>query len=131
MSTYILAIASFVVTVVSWFVQSHLNRKNEIAKTSLKYRLELLTKTLNSIMEVYKILAKNNGSPNPPTKEEQNYVRKSFASISDDLYILGTKKEQKIWKSIENDYIKNIIKSEALITFATLIKDNYRRTLGL
>ena len=82
-------------------------------------------------MEVYKILAKNNGSPNPPTKEEQNYVRKSFASISDDLYILGTKKEQKIWKSIENDYIKNIIKSEALITFATLIKDNYRRTLGL
>lgn len=120
---------TFVLTIASWFVTNYLNRKTEIAKASLNHRLELLTRTLNSINEVYKILAKYNG--NPPTKEEQIYVIKSLATISEDIYILGTKEEQKRWKSIINDYKNQTIKSENLTTFANLIRNNYRRALGL
>ena len=120
---------TFVLTIASWFATNYLNRKTEIDKASLNHRLELLTRTLNSVNEVYKILAKYNG--NPPTKEEQIYVIKSFATISEDIYILGTKEEQQKWKSIINDYNNQKINSENLIAFAMLIKDNYRRTLGL
>ena len=129
--TIFATIFGFIITVVSWYEQSELNRKNEIAKVALKHRLELLRKIYNSVIQIYTILKKNNGSPNPPTKAEQNYVRKSFASISEGIYLLGTEEEQQIWESINNDYINNIIKSGKLTAFLKLIIDSYRRELCL
>jgi|GEM_PF-2495733 hypothetical protein len=127
----ILAIFGFKRTRDSWYIQSDLNRKNEIAKVALKHRLELLRKTFECVIKTYTILEKNNGSPNPPTKAEQNYVRKSFDSISEGIYLLGTEEEQQIWESINNDYINNIINSGKLTAFLKLIIDSYRRELGL
>ncbi len=131
MINYILTITSFIITVASWFILSRLSRKNEIAKASLKYRLELLKKILNSLEEIYAIMIRNDPH-NPPIQEEQNFVAKSIISISEDLYILGTKEEQQKWESIKKDFFDNKNMSpEAFFTFAILIKDNYRRTLGL
>lgn len=128
----LLPIIGFIITVVSWRKQSELNRENEIAKVRLKHRLELLRKTFEYTNKTYTILANNNGSPNPPTKEEQNYVIKSFDSISEGIYLLGTKEEQQIWESIIYDFNNNKnINSENLITLLKLIRNNYRRELGL
>lgn len=128
----LLPIIGFIITVVSWSKQSKLNRENEIAKVRLKHRLELLRKTFECIVKTYIILEKNNGSPNPPTKAEQNYVKKSFDSISEGICLLGTKEEQQIWESITYDFNNNKnINSENLTAFLRLTKDNYRRELGL
>jgi hypothetical protein len=128
----LLPIIGFIITVVSWYKQSELNRKNEIAKVCLKYRLELLRKTFECIIKTHTILKENNGSPNPPTKTEQNYVKKSFDSISEGICLLGTKEEQQIWESIIYDFNNNKnINSENLITLLKLIRNNYRRELGL
>lgn len=127
----LLPIIGFIITVISWGKQSKLNRENEIAKVRLKYRLELLTKTLNSLKEIYAIMIRNDPH-NPPIQEEQNFVAKSIISISEDLYILGTKEEQQRWEFIKNDFFDNKNMSpEAFFTFAISIKDNYRRELGL
>lgn len=127
----LLPIIGFIITVVSWRKQSELNRENEIAKVRLKYRLELLTKILNSLKGIYAIMIKNDPH-NPPIQEEQNFVAKSIISISEDLYILGTKEEQQRWESIKNDFFDNKNMSpEAFFTFTISIKDNYRRELGL
>ena len=131
MITYILTTIGFIITVASWYKQNGLNRKNEIAKVALKHRLELLTKILNSIKEIQAIQVRNNYSPNL-TEEKQNYIAELLLSISQDIYILGTKEEQETWESVRNDFNnKKIINEENLTTFATLIINNYRRALGL
>ena len=128
----LLPIIGFIITVVSWRKQSELNRENEIAKVRLKHRLELLRKTFECIIRTYTILEKNNGSPNPPTKAEQNYVKKSFDSISEGICLLGTKEEQQIWASITYDFNNNKnINLGNLAAFLRLTKNNYRRELGL
>lgn len=129
--TDLLPIIGFIITVVSWRKQSDLNRKNKIAKVRLKNRLELLTKTLGSLKQIRIILTNNKDSPNPPTIQEQKYVVESFISINEDLGILGTKEEQQRWESIKNDFINKKIDSEKLDAFSALLKDVYRRELGL
>ena len=127
---FILTIIGFYITVVSWYKQSELNRENEIAKVALKHRLELLRKTFESTIKIYTIL--DNGSLNPPTKEEQDYVTKSFDSISEGICLLGTMEEQQIWESITYDFNNNKnINSENLTAFLKLIIYSYRRELCL
>lgn len=129
---FVFTIFGFKSTRDSWYIQSDLNRKNEIAKVALKYRIELLTKTYNSIIRIYTILKENNDSPNPPTKEEQNYIKKSLDSISEGIFLLGTKEEQQICKSIIDDFNNNKnINSENLKALLKLTRNNYRRELGL
>lgn len=116
-------------TVAGWYKQSELNRENEIAKVALKYRLELLENIRNSIKRIYSILT--NGK-NPPIQKDQVYVAKTFISISEDLYILGTEEEQKTWESIRKDFFdKKTVNEDKFVAFAILINDNYRRELGL
>ena len=115
----------------SWYIQSDLNRKNEIAKVCLKHRLELLTKILNSVKQIQAIQARNNDSPNL-TEEEKNYIAELLLSISQDIYVLGTKEEQQTWESVRNDFNnKKIISPKHFNTFKILIRNNYRRALGL
>lgn len=117
-------------TVAGWYKQSELNRENEIAKVALKHRLELLRKTFKYINKDCTIL--KNSFPNPPTKKEQNYVIKSFNSISEGIYLLGTKEEQEIWDIIMYDFHNNKnINSKNLLILLELVKVNYRRELGL
>ena len=121
-----LTIWGFKITKLSWYKQSELNRENEIAK----HRLELLRKTFKYINKDCTIL--KNSYPNPPTKKEQSYVIKSFNSISEGIYLLGTKEEQEIWDFIMYDFHNNKnINSKNLLTLLELIKCNYRRELGL
>jgi hypothetical protein len=128
---FIFTIISFIITILSWYKQSNLNRKNEIAKISLKYRLELLTKILNSMKQIQAIQVRNNNSPNL-TEEKKNYIAELLLSISQDIYILGTKKEQQRWEYVRNDFNnKKIIDGEHLTAFTTLIINNYKRALGL
>ncbi len=124
-----LTIRGFNITVASWYKQSELNRENEIAKVALKHRLELLENIRNSIKRIHSILT--NGK-NPPIQKDQVYVAKTIISISEDLYILGTEEEQKTWESIRKDFFdKKTVNEDKFVAFAILIRDNYRRELGL
>ena len=81
--------------------------------------------------QIQAIQVRNNNSPNL-TEEKKNYIAELLLSISQDIYILGTKKEQQRWEYVRNDFNnKKIIDGEHLTAFTTLIINNYKRALGL
>jgi len=47
-----LLLGSMVIVTGGWFVNSYFNRKNEIAKKKLDYRLEALTQTIESLLDI-------------------------------------------------------------------------------
>lgn len=52
-------VSSAIIVVVGWFVNNYLNRRNEISKKRLEYRLE----TLHSIIPVFFSIQKSKGDP--------------------------------------------------------------------
>ena len=126
MSKEYITLVSAILVVIGWFVNSYLNRKHEIFKKRLDYRLKML----ESYKDVGEALERlfNNGDQNLA----DDFVSKlEKAQINFLLY--GTKKEIELINKItehasKNEYIEMKNKSAALMK---LVRNNLRSELGL
>lgn len=109
-----IAIISVITIVIGWFLNSALNRRNEIAKKRLEFRLNILNLMFNTFVEVYRSITLNN----------INDEEKLFADLTKALGCLvyyGDEKEKKLCNTISKKISKNQpIKSEMLQLLETL-----------
>jgi hypothetical protein len=105
-------IISVVIVVTGWFINSYLNRRHEISKKRLEYRLE----TLHSFLPVYLSIS----SSSQPFKDDKSLKDKIInARVNFQLY--GYQDESKLFQ----DFVHAIEKpdvNEATITVNKLIK---------
>lgn len=114
----------FIITIISWFINSYLNRKNEILKTTFKYQLWIY----EEFTEIYFSILKNNW--NLKTKDWIE-ILKLLTELQKKVILYLNKKEQKIFNELaesikNNDNKKSLIK---LNEFYDLCKKNIRKKL--
>ncbi|MDT3367574.1 MAG: hypothetical protein LIR40_02880 [Bacteroidota bacterium] len=85
-----ITILSVIALIVGWFTNSWLNRRNEIAKECLKYRMD----TLRSIVELLSDIQDSIDNK----KGDITHLRKQISDISYKFDIYGKEDEQKYWK---------------------------------
>lgn len=85
-----ITILSVIALIVGWFTNSWLNRRNEIAKERLKYRMD----TLRSIVELLSDIQDSIDNK----KGDITHLRKQISDISYKFDIYGKEDEQKYWK---------------------------------
>ena len=118
-------IISTSIIVIGWFVNNWLNRKHEIAKKRIEYRL----KTLHSFIPVYTSLTNNNSQ----TIEQINKdLKDSYLNIQ--LY--GEKDEIKLFTEFKDALDKktnenNILAIKYMNKLMGIIKKRIRKELGL
>ncbi len=105
-------IISAIIVVIGWFINSYLNRKHEISKKRLEYRLE----TLKSFLPVYKSIT----SSKQPFKDDKKLNEKIIdARINFQLY--GNEDEINLFHKFTDAVEKNDI-TNATININKLIK---------
>ena len=126
MSKECIMLLSAILVVIGWFINSYLNRKHEVFKKRLDYRLLML----ESYKEVGETLEKllNNGDQ---SLADEFVLKLEKAQVNFLLY--GTKNEIKLINKItqyasKNEHIKMKDESAKLMT---LVRDNLRSELGL
>jgi type II secretory pathway component PulF len=82
-----ITIIGFIVVIISWFVISWLNRKNEIAKERMKFRLEILFSVLDCLDDAARYFAtKGNANNNDiPLKIGVSLRRMALFGSSEDM----------------------------------------------
>lgn len=120
-----ITIVSVTVLVIGWFINSWLNRRNEIAKERLKYRMD----TLQSIITVLSEIQESSLAKDGDISHLNRLIRDTLTKF----YIYGEKDEIELCKDLRkaiND--KNNIEFEkSLNELAELVKNRIRQELRL
>lgn len=119
-----ITILSVIIIMVGWFINSWLNRKNEIAKVCLKYRLDALTPIINVVKEINEYIASGN--------VDVAHLQHILADMSYNLGMYGKKDEIEYWKEIINTFNKeHKIEEKQFNEFVEFIKSRIRKELNL
>lgn len=89
-----IAILSVSIIVIGWFLNSELNRRNEIAKKRLEFRLNTLNLILDSIVNIYKDVN------TPDTSTNNNNLIIDFDEAITRLAIFGKEDEKELCRTI-------------------------------
>jgi len=109
--------------IVGWIVNNILNRRHEIAKRRLEYRLEALHSFI-PVIKAIQSLAQNNTYKQNPALIEESHIK---------FQLYGTQEENEIFNEIikygnENDTTELVIKTEKL---AKIVLTEIRNELKL
>lgn len=117
-----ITIIAAAIVVIGWFVNSSLNRRHEIAKKRMEYRLE----SLSSFIPIFLDLVDEDRKNEPGLQEKLSAAWTSFQ-----LY--GTRDEiacfERLRKAVERR--DHDAYSEALATLIRLVREGIRGELGL
>lgn len=85
-----ITLASVAALIIGWFTNSWLNRRNEIAKERLKYRMDTLRSIIDLLAEIQDCIDSKKG--------DITHLRKQISEISYKFDIYGKLDEQLLWK---------------------------------
>lgn len=85
-----ITILSVIALIVGWFINSWLNRRNEIAKERLKYRMDTLRSIVDLLSEIQECIDNNKG--------DITHLIRKISEISYKFDIYGKEDEQRLWK---------------------------------
>ena len=116
-----ITIVAAVLVIIGWFVNSYLNRRHEMAKKRMEYRLECL----RSFIPIFFALVKN--------REDEPELEERLSQARTDFQLYGTKDEivcfERVAKAIEiRDHVAY---SAALGDLIRLVREGIRNELGL
>lgn len=118
-----ITILSVIALIVGWFTNSWLNRRNEIAKERLKYRMDTLRSVVNLLSEIQDSIDNKKG--------DITHLRGKISEISYKFDIYGKEDEQRSWKL----FIKSINKrgkiEQPLNDVLVIVKSRIRKELSL
>lgn len=117
-------IISSSIIIIGWFINNEFNRRHEIAKKRLDYRL----KTLHSFLPVYISLTKNK-YPFKEDKDLNNKLQKSFI----DIQLYGQQEELSLFLNFKDalEHENTDLTTNYLNALMTLIKKEIRKELKL
>ncbi|HEX7414688.1 MAG TPA: hypothetical protein VF411_11650, partial [Bacteroidia bacterium] len=110
-----ITIISVAALIGGWFVNGYLNRKNEIAKKRLEYRLP----TLKSFLKIWYMVQESNEA-NPLNLTE---YRKLIIEVREDFQLYGQKDEITLFEELVQFSIgKNFDRDKAVKALETLVQ---------
>ena len=114
---------SFIALIVGWFINSHLNRKNEIAKKRIEYRLQMLQAFFN----VYFFIAKNKDPfKNPALIALLDEAQIQFILYGENDEVILYKKFIKSFQGYDSNGV-----DEALMELEMLMRTRLRKELNI
>ncbi len=118
-----ITIFSVIAVIIGWFVNSYLNRKNEIAKKRLDHRLP----ALKSFLKMYSFITKNSAPFSVPT------FLALVEKVRGDFQVYGQKDEVELFeKFIRNVETKNLLgANETLEKLVPLVIQRIRKELNI
>lgn len=121
----IITIISIAALIIGWFINSWLNRRNEIAKERLKYRME----TLQSIIQILSELQESSATLNGDISHLQRLIRDTLTKF----YIYGEADEIYLCNELREAYNKkdSIEFSKAIEKLSQLVSSKIRVELKL
>ena len=118
-----ITLASVAALIIGWFTNSWLNRRNEIAKERLKYRMDTLRSIIDLLSEIQECIDNKKG--------DITHLRRQISEISYKFDIYGKQDEQLLWKQ----FIKTINEKEKteqpLNDVLVLVKNRIRKELNI
>lgn len=118
-----ITILSVIALIVGWFINSWLNRRNEIAKERLKYRMDTLRSIVDLLSEIQECIDNNIG--------DITHLIRKISEISYKFDIYGKEDEQRLWKL----FIKAINEKEKTAQpfndVLVLVKNRIRKELHI
>lgn len=118
-----ITILSVIALIVGWFINSWLNRRNEIAKERLKYRMDTLRSIVDLLSEIQDCIDNNKG--------DITHLIRKISEISYKFDIYGKEDEQRLWKL----FIKAINEKEKTAQpfndVLVLVKNRIRKELHI
>lgn len=118
-----ITILSVIALIVGWFINSWLNRRNEIAKERLKYRMDTLRSIVDLLSEIQECIDNNKG--------DITHLIRKISEISYKFDIYGKEDEQRLWKL----FIKAINEKEKTAQpfndVLVLVKNRIRKELHI
>lgn len=128
----IITIVSVFAVIVGWFINSHLNRKNEILKKQLDYKLDMYNSYISASFLLEGIIQKAKASQITSDDIMQEYVNKlSDAQLK--FIMLGEEEEINLINTIvgycnDND-LQNLKNESAKLT--VMVRKNWRAAVGV
>ena len=114
-----ITILSVAILIIGWFANSWLNRRNEIAKERLKYRMDTLRLIVDLLSEIQDSIENKKG--------DVSHLRKSISEISYKFDVYGKEDEQKHWKQFIKALNENGETQQTLNEVLYLVKKRIRK----
>lgn len=118
-----ITILSVVALIVGWFTNSWLNRKNEIAKERLKYRMDTLRSIVELLSEIQDSIDNKKG--------DITHLRNKISAISYKFDIYGKEDEQKLWRLFIKTINEKGSTEQPLNDVLALVKCRIREELNI
>lgn len=113
-----------VITLISgWFTNSWLNRKNEIAKERLRYRMDTFRSIVDLLSEIQESIDNKKG--------DITHLRGKLIEISYKFDIYGKEEEQTYWKLFIKAINENGKTEQPLNDLLALVKRRIRNELNI
>lgn len=118
-----ITILSVAILIIGWFTNSWLNRKNEIAKERLKYRMDTLRLIVDLLSDIQDSIENKKG--------DVTHLRKSISEISYKFDVYGKEDEQKYWKQFIKALNENGETQQTFNKVLYLVKERIRKELHI
>lgn len=118
-----ITILSVVALIVGWFTNSWLNRRNEIAKERLKYRMDTLSSIVDLLSEIQESIDNKKG--------DITHLTGKISKISYAFDIYGKEDEQKYWKLFIKAINERGKTEQPLNDVLGLVKSRIRKELNI
>lgn len=118
-----ITILSVIALIVGWFTNSWLNRKNEIAKERLKYRMDTLRSIVDLLSEIQESIDNKKG--------DITHLRGKISEISYKFDIYGKEDEQRYWKLFIKAINEKGKTEQPLNDLLALVKSRIRKELNI
>lgn len=118
-----ITILSVIALIAGWFTNSWLNRKNEIAKERLRYRMETLRSIVDLLLEIQESIDNKKG--------DITHLRRRLLEVSYKFDIYGKEDEQKYWKLFIKEINERGKTEKPLNDLLALVKNRIRKELNI
>lgn len=118
-----ITILSVIALIAGWFTNSWLNRKNEIARERLRYRMETLRSIVDLLLDIQESIDNKKG--------DITHLRKRLLEVSYKFDIYGKADEQRYWKLFIKEINERGKTEKPLNDLLALVKNRIREELNI